>query len=126
MVLIENTPFLLAGLISLLTTGAHVFVGGPEAARPLMRNGALDRTAQLTLYYCWHLVTFALLGMALGFFLPAFGVGDRSGAALWTAIAFGFAIWSVALSIWKRQSQLALPQWAFFAPITALGVWGLV
>lgn len=121
---IQNAPLLLAALLSGLTTCLHVFAGGPEAARPLLRATDIPDQAKYTNYHCWHLATITLLAMTAGFLGPALGVGDAAGALLWAATAGAFALWCVGLAVWRRLPARSLPQWALFAPISALGFWG--
>ena len=123
--LIQNWPLAGAAALSALTTLIHVFLGGPESARPLLAS-ELRRVPKFTNYYCWHLVTITLAAMAFGFAVAAIAPGAEISAITWTLVAAAFAIWSVALFIWKRMHPLALPQWALFAPIAALGFWGIV
>ncbi|MEM8751758.1 MAG: hypothetical protein AAGF90_02155 [Pseudomonadota bacterium] len=120
--IVQNAPLLVAGLISAVAAMVHVFMGGPEAARPLVEARDLPEAARDTLHYAWHVVTLALVAMTLGFLAPAFGVG--SGAVLWSALAAAAAFWSVALAVLRRRPLLALPQWALFGPIAAFGFWG--
>ena len=121
---ILNWPFALAAAASLFTAAVHVFLGGPGVAKPLL-EAEMPSVAKFTNYYCWHIVSITLIAMAVGFAVAA----TQDGAALtglsWTLIAAAFAIWSLALAVWKRMSLFALPQWLLFAPIAALGVWGL-
>lgn len=121
---ILNGPLAAAAALSALTTAIHVFLGGPETAKPLLASD-LERIPKFTNYYCWHLVTITLAAMACGFAIAALTPGAAFSAITWTLIAAAFAIWSIALFIWKRMHPLALPQWALFTPIAGLGVWGL-
>ena len=57
---------------------------------------------------------------------PGRDLDETALAAMWTAIAAAFALWSVALIVWKRQKALDLPQWTLFAVIASLGAAGLV
>lgn len=123
---VHNYWLLAAGAASGATLLIHVFAGGPSIARPLLSATDIDEVARLTNYYCWHLVSITLAAMTFGFTYPAFTSGEAALAAMWTVIAAAFALWSVALVIWKRQRALDLPQWTLFAAIAGLGAVGLV
>jgi len=122
---IHNAPLAAASALSFATAAIHVFIGGPDAARPLLQS-EMRTVPKLTNYYCWHLVTITLLAMGAGFALAALYPGEALMATMWTVLAAAFALWSVALFVMRRVSPLALPQWALFTPIAALGVWGLL
>ncbi|MEL7463185.1 MAG: hypothetical protein AAFN79_03920 [Pseudomonadota bacterium] len=120
-----NGPLAGAAALSAVTAAIHAFVGGPEIARPLLQ-AEMARVPKLTTYYCWHIVTITLIAMTLGFAVAAAHPDAATGAITWTLIAAAFALWSVALFIWKRMPPFALPQWALFTPIAGLGLWGLL
>ena len=113
---------LCAGGVALL----HVFVGGPEAARPLLAAKDLGRTAKLTNYYCWHLVSLTLAAMTGCYVVAAFRPETIELAVLATLLAVAFAIWSVGLALGKQHSLLKLPQWMLFATVAVFGVLGLL
>ena len=119
-----NAPLAAAAALSAFTAAVHAFLGGRDVAKPLL-EAEMARTPKLTSYYCWHVVTITLIAMSLGFAIAAADPGAAISAVTWTLIAAAFAIWSVALFIWKRMHPFALPQWALFAPIAGLGAWGL-
>ncbi len=123
---IHNAWLLAAGVAAGITTLIHVFAGGPTIARPLLAAADIDEVAKLTNYYCWHLVSIILAAMSFAFIYGALTPGEIALAVMWTAIAAAFALWSVALVIWKRQRPLDLPQWTLFATIAGLGAAGLV
>ncbi|MEO1613273.1 MAG: hypothetical protein AAFU55_13115, partial [Pseudomonadota bacterium] len=118
-----NAPLAAAAGLSALTACVHAFLGGRDVAKPLL-EADMARAPKLTNYYCWHIVTIVLVAMTLGFAYAATAPSAVASAVTWTLIAAAFAIWSVALFLWKRMHPFALPQWALFAPIAALGVWG--
>ena len=119
-----NAPLAVAAGLSAFTACIHAFLGGRDVARPLLQAD-MARVPKFTNYYCWHIVTIVLVAMALGFAHAAVAPAAMIGAVTWTLIAAAFAVWSIALFLWKRMHPFALPQWALFAPIAALGVWGL-
>ena len=123
--LVHNGPLAGAAALSAATAAIHVFLGGPDVAKPLLQS-EMRRVPKFTNYYCWHIVTITLIAMSVGFAIPAFSPGETTSALTWTLIAAVFALWSIALFLWKKMPPLALPQWILFTPIAALGVWGLI
>ena len=124
--LIANLWLFAAGAVASVTTLIHVFAGGPTVAAPLLAARDIAETPKLTNYYCWHIVTITLCAMSFAFLYAALTPDETALAAMWTAIAAAFALWSVALIVWKRQKALDLPQWTLFAVIASLGAAGLV
>lgn len=114
-----------ASVLSALTFFVHVLGGGKSAARPLL-DSELENEVKYTNYYCWHIVTIVIGAMAICFFLSASSTASVDLAILSSALALAFAIWSGALTILKRQSVLALPQWILFLPIAIMGFLGLL
>jgi|DewCreStandDraft_4_1066084.scaffolds.fasta_scaffold90665_3 hypothetical protein len=119
------SPFLLPALVSAVIAAIHFFVGGREIARPLVRQTALPPVVTLTHYYCWHLVTITLIGIAGAFVCAAFDPGARTLAVFATLFAGLFCLWGLALVLWKRQRHRHMPQWMLFAVLTASGAWAL-
>ncbi|MEL6287307.1 MAG: hypothetical protein AAFQ35_00885 [Pseudomonadota bacterium] len=114
-----------ASLGSLGIAVLHVIAGGRIAARPLL-DSDLRFLAKQTHYYCWHLVTLAILAIAAGLgYAAAFADGVDVG---WFAVllAAAFTVWSLALGAMRGGKFVALPQWALFAPVAALGLIGLL
>lgn len=114
-----------AGVATAAVCALHVFLGGPEAARPLLRARDLNRVARYTNYYCWHMVTIVLAGMAAAFFAAALSPPAVELAWAATLLAAAFALWSIGLVIWKKQKPFHLPQWILFLAVAALGGAGL-
>src|SRR6478735_10545487 len=54
-----------AALAAFSTFLIHTFVGGRLIARPLLAARDLPRVPRLTVYYCWHMVSLLLFGMAV-------------------------------------------------------------
>jgi hypothetical protein len=120
-------PFLAAAAAaSLLTCLVHLVLGGREVARPLLATEGLRRIPKFTAYYCWHLVTITLSGLALAFALAARPDGSRELALFATGGAALFAVWSLGMVARFRLRPWHFPQWALFLPITALGLAGVL
>ena len=120
-----NVYLATAAGFSLFTALLHTFLGGREIARPLLDASDINDVAKYTNYYCWHLVTIALFAMAVSFAWTSMNPAAQALAVCWTAIATLFALWSIALVVWKEQSIVAMPQWGLFTAIAVLGLLGL-
>lgn len=115
-----------AAAVSVLTCLIHLVLGGREIARPLLAADGLRRVPKYTAYYCWHLVTITLAGLALAFAVAARPDGSRDLALFATGGAALFAAWSLGMIARFRLRPWHFPQWALFLPITALGLAGLL
>jgi len=120
-----NVYLVAAAVVCLLIWAAHTFLGSPEIAGPLLRAD-MPPVPKLTNYYCWHLVTIVLLAMSGGFLYAALVPSGRDVAWIMTALSAAFCVWGFALVVWKRQRSAHMPQWIFFAVLTAVAVPGLV
>ncbi|WP_282605012.1 hypothetical protein [Pelagibius sp. Alg239-R121] len=121
-----NTWLAAAAVASLATALIHILAGGRHIARPLMEAGDLTTVPKHTQYYCWHIVSIVLLAMAGGY---AYGSTAPEAMALnvmLTGLAASFALWNIALILWKRLDPKHMIQWALFLPITLLGLAGLI
>jgi hypothetical protein len=94
-------------------------------ARPLLASSALPPASKWLNYYCWHLVTLSLLGMALGFGWCA----DRSDAndlamflAVLAALSSGL---SIAVALKAGVGPWRFPSTTLFALIAVLAFAGL-
>lgn len=121
-----NVWLLIAGALSTVAVLVHVLVGGREIARPLLDADNLDDVVKFTSYYCWHLVTFTLVAMAVTFGLAALDPSLQPAAWVFFALAVSFAGWSFVLAVRVGGALLKLPQWFLFALIAApagAGLW---
>lgn len=119
-----NIALALASLLTLVTWAIHTFVGGPEIARPLLRS-ELETVPKLTNYYCWHLVTLTMLGLAAALGLAAFLPDWRNAAILSTLLTTTYALWSLWLMLSRHRRIQELPQWVLFGTIAAVAAAGL-
>ncbi|WP_172448587.1 hypothetical protein [Caulobacter mirabilis] len=119
-----NGWFLAATAIAALTCVIHATLGGRETARPLLASD-LGKVAKYTNYYCWHLVTIVLAGLALAFGLVATGEGSRDLGLFAVLCAALFAAWSLIMIARFRLKPGHFPQWALFLPIAVCGGLGL-
>jgi len=120
-----NIWFVIAGALSIFVCLLHIFLGGREAAKPLLASKELGRTAKYTNYYCWHLVTISIAIMGGMFLWTGFGAGWE--LALVASILAGlFCLWSVGIVVLNKGRLWQFPQWLLFAPIVAAGLKGLL
>lgn len=121
-----NYWLLAAAIMSGFTCVIHTTLGGRETAVPLLAAPDLKKIPKYTAYYCWHLVTITLAGIAFAFWLAA---GDPNAHALGVFATFGsgaFALWSVVMIAIFKLRPFHFPQWALFIPAAILGVIGLM
>lgn len=112
-------PALIAALIAMI----HVVAGGREIAQPLLRQSALSPSVTLTHYYCWHMATISLAGLAGCYLYAAVSEDGRILATFATSIALAFCIWGLVLVLWRGQRHRDMPQWILFLGLTASGIW---
>ena len=119
-----NIGLLIAAILCLFTWGVHIFLGGPDVAKPLLES-QMEEGAKYTNYYCWHIVTLVLFVMAVGYGYAAFYEGGLDVAILCTALSIGFTLWSWVLILWSKRTALELPQWTLFLVIAGVASWGI-
>ena len=117
--------FLIPAALATSIAAIHFFVGGREVVRPLLQHDTLPPVVTLTHYYCWHLVTITLLGLACAFGYASLAPGGRVLAVFATVAAGLFAIWGLALVLWQAQRHRDMPQWMLFAVLAASGAGAL-
>ena len=88
-------PILFAGGLSAIWCLVHIFMGGPQVARPLLAATDLEKSAKYVAYYCWHLVSISLGMMSLLFLWPAL-CGLRFGVEA-TTLLFSVPSWPHSL-----------------------------
>jgi hypothetical protein len=120
-----NAWLIAASVAAFVTFALHTFVGGPQFARPLLAARDLPRIPKLTMYFCWHMVTVLLLGMAIALAYGAFVPNPALTIAM-IALSLAFTVLSLGLVFGFRVSALHLPQWVLFLVITLLATAGLV
>ncbi len=114
-----------AAAIAAATALIHAWLGGREVASPLLAAERLRTVPKYTMYYCWHLVTIVLAGLALAFAFAASGHASRDLAISATVGAGLFALWNLAMIGRFRLRPTHFPQWALFTPMAACGALGL-
>jgi len=117
--------FLLPAAVAALIAAIHFFVGGREVARPLLQQDTLPQVVTLTHYFCWHLVTITLVGLAGAFVYASLAPDGRILAVFATVAAGLFAVWGLALVLWQAQRHRDMPQWMLFAVLAASGAGAL-
>ena len=123
---VQNTWLFAAGIAALLVNLLHVFAGGPEIIRPVLRSETLHDVPKYVNYYCWHLVTLTIAAMGIGLIWAAIDPTQTGLAWMWTVMAVLFTLWSVILVIWKKQKPFHMPQWTLFAVVSVLAIIGML
>lgn len=119
-----NLYLFLAGIAALDVCLTHLVLGGREIVRPFLAVEKMPGIARYTLYYCWHLVTITLFGMALAFLMAAQVGGARELAVFASLGAASFAALNFAMN-WRLGLSFARhPQGFLFLPVAALGAVG--
>ncbi len=110
--------------LTVLTLLAHLLGGGKSIARTVLESD-LALEPKFASYYCWHMVSITIGFMAVAFILPAMSLAAVDLAWAATILASLFTIWSIGLTIWKKQRIVTLPQWIYFLPIATTGFLGV-
>lgn len=122
--LVWNWPFAIAALLMAITALVHLFAGGKEAARPLLKSEGLSQQAIMTLYVAWHMVTVGLFASSLVFLAVAL---RPEWLAIGWAAGIMIGIWglvSIVQTIAFKLPILMVPQWMVCLPVAALALWG--
>jgi len=121
-----NTFYLVAAVASVGVALTHFILGGREIARPLLRARDIHDVAKYTNYFCWHMVTIVLVGLAAAYAWAAVYPDGYELAVAATVLCVLFALWNLALIFWKGQSLFRMPQWILFVLVAIPGIWGAV
>lgn len=121
-----NNWFLAASIMSSITVLVHVFPGGREIAKPLLASSELKTVPKYAAYYCWHLVSITLVGIAVAFYFAAVDQSEALLGVFATVGAGSFAIWSLLLIAIFKLKIWQFPQWVLFFPAAFLGVAGIL
>ncbi|AKS45640.1 hypothetical protein SAMN05444287_0738 [Octadecabacter temperatus] len=122
---VQNLWLFAAGVAAALTALIHIFGGGPENVRPLLRSNDIADVPKYVNYYCWHLVTLTITAMATGLIWASLDPTQTGLAWMWTIMAILFTLWSLVLIKWKGQKLFHMPQWTLFGVVSVLAVIGL-
>ncbi len=117
-----QTSFLFAASASSFVTFlVHTFAGGRVVARPLLADASLPRAAKWLAYYCWHIATVLLLGMALAFAWCAMLPGGEALAAAATLLAAALSPLSMVVALKGGINPIRFPSTSLFAVTAILG-----
>ncbi len=120
-----NIWLVAAGLLAGAVCLTHLVLGGREIVRPFFAVERMPGIARHTMYYCWHLVSITLAGMALAFLLAARPGGSNALAWFGTLGAASFALLNFGMN-WRLGLSFARhPQGFLFVPVAVAGAAGL-
>lgn len=120
-----NLGLAVAAVLSLVTFGVHVFVGGIYAVRPLLAARDLSAASRWLNYMCWHMVSVFLFVMATAFAAAGLGRLSADAAALLTILAASFSSVSVAVTLKAGIKPWRFPASYLLAAVAAAGCVGL-
>lgn len=86
-----------AAAVSVMTFLGHVFIGGPQVARPLLDSDDLPTQARWLAYFCWHVTSLVVLAMRVGFAVVAVR-GQHSDLAVFLP-TLSALIWALSIGI---------------------------
>ena len=118
-----NIYLSIAAVLSVGIALLHTFMGGRHIAAPLLAAN-MASTPKYTSYFCWHIVTLTLAGMAVLFGYAAFT--PTAVQAGWTAVVLAGSIAALGIVMVPvmKLSYRNHPQGWLFVPVAAIGFWG--
>lgn len=119
-------PMFVPATIALAVALTHLFAGGRELVGPLLASRDMVKPVRLTHYYCWHLVTISLFGLAAAYGWAALDASARELAVFVTVVSGLFCVWGLGLVLGQRQRHKHMPQWILFCALTVTGVLALI
>ena len=111
-----------ASASALVTFAVHTFIGGIFVARPLLADQGLPKAAKWLAYYCWHIVTLLLLGLALAFGAAAAGALAREAALGLSVFCAACSLLSIAVALKGHIAPWRFPSTTLFAVTAAFGL----
>lgn len=122
-----NPWFLVAALVCGFTLVMHLVPGGRAAVRPLLDPELkMRKFPRYSNYFCWHIVSLTLAALTAAFAWSAMAGTNIDLAIAATLLSAAILAWNVTLNVWQKLPRHAAPQWVFFAPITILGLAGIL
>lgn len=114
-----NVLLTIAAALMLLTTGVHLFAGGPEIMGPILSSD-LPASVRAVAEVVWHGISLILFLMALGLAWLA-RVPNQPLLAFILAVQVGFAALFIGLGLLRLGNLSVMPQWGIFllVPMTA-------
>jgi hypothetical protein len=105
-----------------LTWIVHTFVGGVFVARPLLADTGLPKAAKWLAYYCWHLVTLMIAGIAAAFAGAALGQVDIRLAGFLSIFCLACSGLSAGVALKGGIAPWRFPSTSLFAMVGVLGL----
>lgn len=117
-----TTVFLVAAAImSALTFAAHVFIGGPKNAAPILSRPNLPLGPHTTMQFSWNAASLLLLSIALGFGVAAFRAQVDPLVWFLTLLCGFHAMLGIVVAARAGVSPLTFPPAMLFVAIAVLG-----
>lgn len=116
--------FVAAGVLVILATLVHVFLGGKGFVDPLLKSKLPDEQKWMA-YYAWHGATLKFVFCAAGFFAAA--VLERSDyAAISISLCFGLVALAGFVCVKGSMPPTSFPAFFMFMVIGTVGALGFV
>ena len=118
-----NWLLAIAGIVSVLTTFGHFFVGRPRFLTPMLAS-EFDRIPKKMMHCVFHFISVFLITSTAILLWVGFGTRLDSGSVLLvrfiSANFMGFALWQVGLAVASGipNGVFKLFQWIFFVTIS--------
>ena len=114
-------------LIAALAAGAgffiHAFVGSRKVVVPLLRAPHVPPASRWLMFLCWHFVTIALAGLALGFGWAGVDPAGRTMGLSLTALAAAAALLTLYVCGRAGFRPWKVPPFVLFTLMAAAGGW---
>ena len=117
----QTNLFVAAAVAAVVTFCVHTFVGGKFVAGPLLADRGLPKAPKWLNYYCWHVTTIEIFGMAGAFLYIAINQLNLELAIFVSSLAVLNAILSAAVAIKGRIHPLRFPSTSLFTVTAGLG-----
>lgn len=118
-----NIYFSIAAVLSLGMVLLHTFMGGRVIAAPLLASD-LPGVPKYTSYFCWHITTLALAGLAIMFAYAAYQPEGRDVAGMAVLLTGSIAVFGIVMPPRLRLKYKNHPQGWLFVPVALVGLWG--
>ncbi len=116
-----NIPWLIAGIIALLTAIVHTIGGQLDLINPLIQS-SVNNQVELELIAVWHMVTAFLFVSAFIFLRAARQVKWQQQLPAFLGILY--LLFSISFVVVSTVYGRFAPQWILLLPVGILALWG--